>query len=49
MGIEGIVLYEGENSFILITKNNCVKQVYKKGHLFSILGIDRMIIIGFFI
>lgn len=42
VGLEGIVLYEGENSFIIITKEDRIKRINKRGHVFSILGISRM-------
>lgn len=41
VGIEGIVLYEGENMFMMITTKNQVKRVPKRGHTFRVLGIKR--------
>ena len=42
VGVEGIVLVEGENSFTIITPNNTIKRINKKGHAFQIQNIDSI-------
>ena len=40
VGIEGIVLLETRNQFVLVTKKDRLRRVNKKGHLFQLLGVD---------
>lgn len=40
IGIEGIVVLETRNQFVLVTKKDRLKKVNKKGHLFQLLGVE---------
>ena len=38
--MEGIVLLELENVFVLLLRDNRVRRVVKKGHVFAIVGVE---------
>ena len=40
VGMEGIVLLELENVFVLLLRDNRVRRVVKKGHVFAIVGLE---------
>ena len=40
IGAEGIVLLETRNQFVLVTKQNRLRKVNKRGHLFQLLGVE---------
>ena len=40
IGSEGIVLLETRNQFVLVTKQNRLRKVNKRGHLFQLLGVE---------
>ena len=40
VGMEGIVLLELENVFVLLLRDNRVRRVVKKGHVFVIVGLE---------
>ena len=40
VGMEGIVLLELENVFMLLLRDNRVRRVVKKGHVFAIVGVE---------
>ena len=40
IGAEGIVLLETRNQFVVVTKQNRLRKVNKRGHLFQLLGVE---------
>ena len=38
--MEGIVLLELEDVFVLLLRDNRVRRVVKKGHVFAIVGLE---------
>ena len=48
VGLQGIVLHEGGNSYHVLTKSNSVKRINKRGHVFELMGLgnERVLING---
>ena len=40
VGMEGIVLLELGNVFVMLLRDNRVRRVVKKGHVFAIVGLE---------
>ena len=45
MGVEGIVLLESKNQFVLVTTKNRVRKVTKSNHVFQVIGVESMSIL----
>ena len=45
MGVEGIVLLESKNQFVLVTTKNKVRKVTKANHVFQVIGVESMFIL----
>ena len=43
MGVEGIVLLESKNQFVLVTPQNNVRKVNKIKHVFQVIGVESKI------
>lgn len=41
VGVQGIVLLEGENILYMISHQNYVKKVVKKGRIFEVVGVCK--------
>ena len=40
MGVEGIILLESKNQFVLVTTKNKVRKVAKPNHVFQVMGVE---------
>ena len=40
MGVEGIILLESRNQFVLVTTKNKVRKVAKPNHVFQVMGVE---------